>query len=176
MGSPWSAGKLTLQNERRGGQNHTLEKEFPMFHARHCPRLSVGLVVAVCVLVAPLTRVSAQSGPRMAVFALNCVGTPYGHTKASVRGTLTFQSKTVAFAASCEDGPSPSVWPTLDYSYGKLLGMSAPVTVQLTDRQQQVVGTTTCTFTAKNTFVSGHCMAVPALAAGEVQLLISMAP
>ena len=155
---------------------NTLEKGSPMLHARRCPRLAVSLVVAVCVLVAPLTRVSAQSGPRMAAFALNCFGTPYGHTKASVRGTLTFQSKTVAFAASCEDGPSPSVWPTLDYSYGTLLGMSAPVTVQLMDSQRQVVGTTTCTFTVKNTFVYGHCMAVPALAAGEVQLLISIAP
>jgi hypothetical protein len=147
-----------------------------MFHARRCPRLSVGFVVAVCVLGAPLTRVSAQSGPRMAAFALNCVGTPYGHTKASVKGTLTFQTKTVAFTAACEDGPSPSVWPTLDYSYGKLLGIAAPVTVHLMDSQRQVVGTTTRTFTAKNTFVYGHCMAVPALAAGEVQLLISLTP
>ena len=142
----------------------------------HWPRLSAGLVLAVCVLGAPLSQVSAQSGPRMAVFALNCFGTSYGHTKASVRGTLTFQTKTVAFAASCEDGPSPAVWPTLDYSYGTLLGMSAPVTVQLLDSQRHVVGTTSCTFTAKNTFVSGHCMAVPALAAGEVQLMISVAP
>jgi hypothetical protein len=110
------------------------------------------------------------------VFALTCFGTPYGHTKASVTGTLAFQTKSVAFAASCEDGPSPSVWPTLDYSYGKLLGISASITVQLTDSQQQVVGTTSCTLTAKNTFVYGHCMAVPTLAAGEVQLLISLAP
>jgi hypothetical protein len=130
----------------------------------------------MCLLVAPLSPVWAQSGSRLAVFALNCFRTPYGHTQASVSGTLTFDATAVAFAASCADGPSQDVWPELDYSYGSVREIAAPVVVRLTDSQQQVVGTTRCTFTTTNTFVSGHCMAVPALVAGEVQLLISLAP
>jgi hypothetical protein len=155
---------------------HSLAKGVPMVRRRHWPQLAVRLVWAVCLLVAPLSLVWAQSGPRLAVFALNCFRTPYGHTQASVSGTLTFEATTVAFAASCEDGPSQAVWPQLDYRYGPVREIAAPVVVQLTDSQQQVVGTTSCTFTTTNTFVYGHCMAAPALAAGEVQLLISLAP
>jgi hypothetical protein len=114
---------------------------------------------------------------RIAVFALNCfVPLTHGlHTRAELRGQITFTNRTAQFTAHCFDGPSASLFPALQRSDGKVQALDLSVVTLLEDSDRQVIAQNSCHADARNGFLTLRCLASEANG-GEVELLVSIEP
>lgn len=140
-------------------------------------RVGIALcTVSTALLLSSLSLAYAQM-PRLAAFALHCLvpTTPGLHTRATLVGTFTLDQRTVWTVASCQDGPSPALWPEFSASDGAVQAVEVSVTTVLENANQQMVAFNTCTMQGANGYMTFRCMADEQLG-GEVHVLVSIAP